>query len=91
MTDAEAKFVLMAKIGLPEPASSNSRSLASIKRQLVIYEAERTGRFGNLAREIVAYPESFPIVASTFAALCEERPELRPHYDRAKEAWETSQ
>lgn len=33
----------------------------------------------------------FPIVASTFLKLVEERPELRPHYDRAKEAWETSQ
>lgn len=33
----------------------------------------------------------FPIVASTFATLVEERPELREHYDRAKEAWEASQ
>lgn len=36
-------------------------------------------------------PETFPIVASTFEALTIERPELREHYDRAKQAWEASQ
>lgn len=36
-------------------------------------------------------PSIFPIVASTFEALTIERPELREHYDRAKEAWEASQ
>ena len=36
-------------------------------------------------------PSEFPIVASTFDALSQERPELRPHYERAKAAWEASQ
>ncbi|WP_295217290.1 hypothetical protein [uncultured Brevundimonas sp.] len=36
-------------------------------------------------------PDQFPIVASTFDALTQERPELRPHYERARLAWEASQ
>lgn len=40
---------------------------------------------------VAATPEAFPIVASTFEALTIERPELREHYERAKEAWEASQ
>lgn len=44
-----------------------------------------------LERYLTTYPERFGIVASTFEALTIERPELREHYDRAKEAWEASQ
>lgn len=40
---------------------------------------------------VCADSTAFPIVASTFLKLVEERPELREHYDRAKEAWEASQ
>lgn len=44
-----------------------------------------------VARILGYHPEKFGIVASTFKALTIERPELREHYDRAREAWEASQ
>lgn len=41
-----------------------------------------------LAKSLVNQWQRFPIVASTFEALTIERPELREHYERAKEAFE---
>lgn len=41
--------------------------------------------------EIGARPSIFPIVAQSFDALSIERPELRPQYDRVREAWEATQ
>lgn len=89
MSDAIDRFITMARMGLPEIEES-PRGLATIRRKLVFQEAARENLI-NLTKEIRFYPESFPIVASTFAALTIERPELLEHYERARQAWEASQ
>lgn len=83
---AEREFFAMAKMGLP-PLDG----LPAILQGVIFNQAKNHGWFETLCGQIAKYPESFPIVASTFEALTIERPELREHYDRAKEAWEASQ
>lgn len=83
---AEREFYVMAKMALPP-----LEGVPAILQGIVFRQAKNNGWFDTLCGQIATNPETFPIVASTFAALCEERPELREHYDRAKEAWEASQ
>lgn len=78
MTDAEQRFIAMcefAEIGTGWTYWSKSTDL--VTRFAISLQGSR--------------PDDFPIVASTFDALTQERPELRPHYERAKAAWEASQ
>lgn len=75
MTEAEQAFMTMVKM-----AGIDLERWDDIALDLAI-------RFTYWSDDIRA----FPIVASTFEALTIERPELREHYDRAKEAWEASQ
>lgn len=96
MTEAEKAFLTMAKMadlrgvmtseaiaqGLTTEAVANrcwDKAIADGHEIMVT--AVQAGRYSTL----------FPIVASTFEALTIERPELREHYDRAKQAWEASQ
>lgn len=86
MTEIESRFLTMARMGLP-----TLEGVPAIIQGIVFNQAAKRGWFDTLCGEITKNPESFPIVASTFEALTIERPELREHYDRAKEAWEASQ
>lgn len=44
-----------------------------------------------LGAYLAIHHEPFGILGSKFEALTIERPELREHYERAKQAWEASQ
>jgi hypothetical protein len=85
MTDAEAKFLLMCKMCIPDYFPScpveAARSLHGDDEAVKFFATVIAGK---------VLRESFPIVAQSFDQLCEERPELRPYFDAAKTAYERS-
>ena len=102
LTDAEQAFLTMAKMAgqdvdrwaeqelkLPIHTSALSPWFSLDDQDSWVIDKPMLGAaiLGNARKRL----DFFPIVASTFEALTIERPELRPHYDRAREAWEASQ
>lgn len=96
-TPTEQAFLTMAKMaGLVERLSADCDWSPTAKDDQIAW-LDRTAATPkglelvwcrNIAEN---HSDLFPIVASTFEALTIERPELREHYDRAKQAWEASQ
>ncbi len=85
MTDAEKAFLAMWRMAKPDFPKPISDYLFTV--------ADSQGWVEPITQRLCLKPwvQCFPIVASTFEALTIERPELREHYDRAREAWEASQ
>lgn len=71
LTDAEAAFLTMCRM-----AGFITEPMEHLKDRPML-KAVRSSLYGS----------QFPIIASTFAKLCLERPELQECYDKAKEAW----
>ncbi|MGU3456604.1 hypothetical protein ACLBV5_09845 [Brevundimonas sp. M1A4_2e] len=100
LTDAEKAFLTMAKMADikivdlspdwpgPEGQTNGATAYRQFSRSAFTHMDRLRATVGLITNWT---PDVFPIVASTFEVLTIERPELREHYDRAKEAWEASQ
>lgn len=96
MTEAEKVFLTMARIAdvrnvMIDDAIRTGFSDVDVANKGWDQAVAKVHEAFVSAVQIGRFPHLFPVVASTFEALTIERPELREHYDRAKQAWEASQ